>query len=53
MAASSSQGWDQYIEVNFAQGPALRAPHTKHLYNINFVQRRRPAQRIQRWTNIV
>ena len=28
MAAASRQGSDQCIDVNFAQGPALRAPHT-------------------------
>ena len=28
MAASSSYGYDQCIDVNFAQDPALRSPHT-------------------------
>ena len=30
MAASSSEGRDQCIDVNFAQGPALRAPRTRY-----------------------
>ena len=28
MAASSGWGWDQCIDVNLAQGPAMRAPLT-------------------------
>ena len=34
MAASSSQGWDQCIDDNVAQGPALRAPHAVAFFGL-------------------